>query len=63
MLSNGEIYHIAFRLWEEVLRKHGQLSVVELRAYLKELNKQDLSKEKIEEKAREWMKEKTNMGR
>jgi len=57
MLSNGEIYHMAFKLWEEVVREHKQLSVFELRSYLKELNTQDLSKEQIEEKAREWIKE------
>jgi len=55
MLSNGEIYHMAFRLWEEVVRERKQLSVVELRDYLKELNEQDLSKEEIEKKAREWI--------
>jgi len=59
MPSNGEIYHMAFRLWEEVLREHKQLSVVELRDYLKELNKQGLSKEQMEEEGREWAKEKT----
>lgn len=58
MLSNGEIYHMAFRLWEEVVREHKQLPVVELRDHLKELNKQNLSKEQMEEKAREWIKEK-----
>ena len=58
MLSNGEIYHMAFMLWEEVVREHKQLSVVDLRNYLKELNKQDLSKGQMEEKAREWIKEK-----
>ncbi len=58
MLSNGEIYHMAFRLWEEVVREHKQLSVVELRDYLRELNKQGLSKEQMEEKAREWIKAK-----
>ena len=58
MLSNGEIYHMAFRLWEEVVREHKQLSVVELRDYLKELNKQDLSKQDMESKAREWIKAK-----
>ncbi|HTY90261.1 MAG TPA: hypothetical protein VMC84_03715 [Methanocella sp.] len=57
MLSNGEIYHMAFKLWEEVVREHKQLSVFELRSYLKELNTQDLPKEQIEEKAREWIKE------
>jgi hypothetical protein len=59
MLSNGEIYHMAFRLWEEVLRGRGQLSVVELRDHLKELNRQDLPKEQLEAKAREWIREKT----
>ncbi len=59
MLSNGEIYHMAFQLWEDVLKGHGQLSVVELRDHLKELNREGLSKEQLEEKAREWIKEKT----
>lgn len=59
MLSNGEIYHMAFRLWEEVLKRHEQLSVVELRDYIKELNRQDTPKEQLEEKAREWIREKT----
>jgi hypothetical protein len=58
MLSNGEIYHMAFQLWEDVHREHKQLSVVALRDHLKELNKQDLSKEQIEAKAREWIREK-----
>lgn len=58
MLSNGEIYHMAFRLWEDAVRERWQLSVVELRNYLKELNKQDLSKQDMEAKAREWIKEK-----
>jgi hypothetical protein len=58
MLSNGEIYHMAFKLWEVVVREHGQLSVVELRDYLKEMNRQGLSKEQMEEKGREWIKEK-----
>ncbi|BAI60670.1 hypothetical protein MCP_0598 [Methanocella paludicola SANAE] len=62
MLSNGEIYHMAFRLWEEVIKKHKQLSVVELRDHLKELNRQDMPQEQLEEKAREWIKEKTNQG-
>jgi hypothetical protein len=58
MLSNGEIYHMAFKLWEEAVREHRQLSVVELRNYMKELNKQELSKQEMEERAREWIKEK-----
>lgn len=58
MLSNGEIYHMAFRLWEETIRERWQLSLVELRDYLKVLNKQDLSKQDMEAKAREWIKEK-----
>ncbi len=58
MLSNGEIYHMAFQLWEETVRERWQLSVVELRDHIKELNKQDLSKEQIEKKAREWIKQK-----
>ncbi len=61
MLSNGEIYHMAFKLWEEMSREHWQLSVVELRDHLKELNKQDLSKEELEAKAREWIKEKVKV--
>jgi hypothetical protein len=59
MLSNGEIYHMAFRLWDEVIRRNKQLSVVELRDYIKELNQQDMPKEQLEEKAREWIREKT----
>ncbi len=58
MLSNGEIYHMAFQLWEDVHRERKQLSVVELRNYLKELNKQDMPKEQLEAKAREWINEK-----
>jgi hypothetical protein len=58
MMSNGEIYHMAFRLWEEVVREHKQLPVVELRDYLKDLNKRDISKQDMENKAREWIKEK-----
>jgi hypothetical protein len=59
MLSNGEIYHMAFNLWEETLKKGAQLSVVELRDHLKELNTRDLSKQEIETKARDWIMEKT----
>jgi hypothetical protein len=58
MLSNGEIYHLAFRLHEEFLRKGYQVGLVELRDYLKELNKQDLPKPEIEDKARRWAEEK-----
>jgi hypothetical protein len=32
---------------------------VELRDYIKELNRQDMPKEQLEEKAREWIREKT----
>jgi hypothetical protein len=58
MLSNGEIYHMAFRLREEFLKKGYQAGLVELRDYLKELNKRDMPKQEMEEKAREWAEEK-----
>jgi hypothetical protein len=58
MLSNGEIYHMAFKLQEEFLRKGSRIGLVELRNYLKQLNKQDMSKPEMEEKAREWADEK-----
>lgn len=58
MLSNGEVYHMAFQLWEETVKKGAQLSVVELRDYLKGINQKDLSKQEMEAQAREWIKEK-----
>ncbi len=58
MLSNGEIYHMAFNLHDEFLKKGIQVPVVELRDHLKELNEKDLSKPELEEKAREWAREK-----
>lgn len=58
MLSNGEIYHLAFRLHEEFLRKGYQVGLVELRDHLRELNKRDMPKPDMEEKAREWAEEK-----
>jgi hypothetical protein len=57
MLSNGEIYHMAFILWEEMFRQGKQVSVVALRDHLKEINGQGLSKQEMEEKARQWIKE------
>ena len=54
MLSNGEIYHMAFSLHEEFLRKGFQVGIIELRDHLKELNKQDTPKPELEEKARQW---------
>lgn len=58
MLSNGEIYHLAFSLHEEFLKKRRQVPLVGLRDYLKELNKQGLTKPEMEERAREWAREK-----
>lgn len=58
MLSNGEIYHMAFNLHDEFLKKGIQVPVVVLRDHLKELNKKDLGKPELEEKAREWIREK-----
>jgi|GEM_PF-5710927 len=55
MLSNGEIYHLAFSIREEYMKKGGQVPVVELRDYLKELNAKDMPKREMEEKAREWI--------
>lgn len=58
MLSNGEIYHLAFKLHEEFIKNGMQVSVVQLRDHLRELNRQGLGKPELEEKAREWAKEK-----
>ena len=49
---------MAFRIWDEYVKKGKQLSVVELRDRIKELNQQNLEKQELEEKAREWAKEK-----
>jgi len=49
---------MAFKLQEEFLRKGSRIGLVELRDYLKQLNKQDMSKPEMEEKAREWADEK-----
>jgi hypothetical protein len=54
MLSNGEIYHLSFNVHDEYLRKGFQVPIVELRDYLKELNKQEIPEPELEEKAREW---------
>ncbi len=53
MASNGEIYHLAFNLHDELMKKGIQVTTVEIRDYLTELNKQDMSLEDMEKKARE----------
>jgi hypothetical protein len=58
MLSNGEIYHLAFGIRDGYMKKGIQVPVVALRDYLKELNAKDMPKPEMEEKAREWVKEK-----
>jgi len=59
MLSNGEIYHLAFSIREGFMKKGVQVPVVELRDYLKELNAKDMPKPEMEEKGREWVIQKT----
>ena len=54
MVSNGEIYHLAFNISDELLRKGFQPSRVAIRDHLKELNKQDLPREEMEKRAKEW---------
>jgi hypothetical protein len=53
MASNGEIYHLAFNLHDELMKKDIQVTTVELRDCLKELNKQGMSLADMEKKARE----------
>lgn len=58
MVSNGEIYHLAFQVNEELIKQGKHPSVVEIRDYLKELNKQGLSLEDMKNKAVEMAREK-----
>lgn len=58
MASNGEIYHLAFDLHDELMKKGVQVTVVELRDYMKEQNKEGATKQELEAKAREWLNEK-----
>jgi hypothetical protein len=53
MASNGEIYHLAFNLHDELMKKGIQVTTVEMRDYLKELNGQGMSLADMEKKARE----------
>ena len=53
MASNGEIYHLAFNLHDELMKKGMQVTTVEIRDYLKELNTQGMSLAEMEKKARE----------
>ena len=53
MLSNGEIYHLAFNIHDELMKKGIQVTTVEIRDYLKELNEQGMSLADMEKKARE----------
>jgi hypothetical protein len=58
MASNGEIYHLAFNLHDEMMKKGMQVTTVEIRDYLKEQNKEGATKQELEAKAREWLNEK-----
>ncbi len=58
MISNGEIYHLAFNLHHDYLKKGMQVPIVELRDYLKGLNKGEITKAELEEKGREWANQK-----
>ena len=58
MASNGEIYHLALDLHDEMMRKGIQVSTVELRDYLREQNKEGMSKQELEKIAREWISKK-----
>ena len=58
MASNGEIYHLAFNLHDEMMKKGMQVITVEIRDYLKEINKEATTKQELEAKAREWLNEK-----
>ncbi len=53
MASNGEIYHLAFNIHDELMKKGMQVTTVEIRDYLTELNKQDMPLADMEKKARE----------
>jgi dihydroxyacetone kinase len=53
MASNGEIYHMAFNLHDELMKKGMQVTTVEIRDYLTELNTQGMSLAEMEKKARE----------
>jgi dihydroxyacetone kinase len=53
MASNGEIYHLAFNLHEELMKKGMQVTTVEIRDYLTVLNGQGMSLPDMEKKARE----------
>jgi hypothetical protein len=53
MASNGEIYHLAFDLHDELMKKGMKVTTVEIRDYLKELNAQGISLADMEKKARE----------
>ncbi len=53
MASNGEIYHLAFNLHDELMKKGMQVTTVEIRDYLTELNTQGMSLAEMEKKVRE----------
>jgi dihydroxyacetone kinase len=53
MASNGEIYHLAFNLHDELMKKGMQVTTVEIRDYLTDLNTQGMSLADMEKKARE----------
>jgi dihydroxyacetone kinase len=53
MASNGEIYHLAFDLHDELMKKGMQVTTVEIRDYLTDLNAQGMSLADMEKKARE----------
>ncbi len=54
MLSNGEIYNLALKLQAEFMKRHIEVSMVELRDFLKDLNRQNVQKPAMEEQARVW---------
>lgn len=55
MLSNGEIYHMSFRLRKEFVEKGIQAPIMEIREELRSLSAQGMSKEELEKKVRELM--------
>jgi hypothetical protein len=58
MASNGEIYHLAFKIRNELLKNGIQMPLIEIRDALKGMNEKNIPFEEMEKKLIEISKEK-----
>jgi hypothetical protein len=57
MLSSGEVYHLAFKVHDELMQEGVRSSIVQIRYELRKLNEKDMPVEEMVARVKEAVKE------